>query len=723
MLKSRYALFATLLLTTAAAALSQSVTAPAAGRVINEADRVVLHGNVPLRARPELEIGRADPNLPTKRMILQLALRPGAKAQLAQLLAEQQDPASAHYHHWLTPAEFGARFGLPEADVQTVVGWLTAHGFTVDEVAQGRGWINFSGVASQVEKTFATEVHDYQVGGKVHHANSIDPSIPRGLADLIAGVVSLHSFQRRPSYRARAVELDPRFNDSNGGHHLAPADFATIYDLNQAYSTGNTGAGESIAIVARSEIQLSDVQTFRSTFGLPANDPVFVYNGAHPGPLPGDEQESDLDTQWAGAVAPNATIKLVISANTNTSDGVLLSAQYIVDHNVAPVATVSYGLCEAGLGNAEVTFYDSLLAQGAAEGITSFASAGDSGASDCDRPTSATGSGRAVENPCSSPHNTCVGGTQFNDLANPSAYWGPSNNPVTKASALSYIPEAAWNESGNAAGGANLWSTGGGASGVFSKPAWQSAPGVPADGQRDVPDVSLSAAAHDGYLAYSGGQLYSFYGTSAAAPSFAGLMALVVQKTGTRQGNINPALYQLATKQYGAAGPAVFHDIKSGNNSVPGVTGYTAGTAYDQVTGLGSVDGQILISQWPGSSGNPMPCVASQTTLCLNSNRFAVTATFNAGASGSGNAQVVSLSDDTGYLWFFTASNAEALVKVLDGCTIGSGHYWVFAGGLTNVNVVLTVTDSQTGAKKSYTNPQGTTFLPIQDTAAFSTCP
>jgi pseudomonalisin len=721
MLKSRHALLATLLLTTASAALGQSVTAPAAGRVINEADRVVLHGNVPSRARPELEIGRADPNLPMQRMILLLAPRPGAKAQLARLLAEQQDPASAHYHQWLTPAELGARFGPPDADVQAVSGWLTAHGFTVDEVAQGRGWINFSGVASQVEKAFATEIHDYQVAGKVHHANSIDPSIPRGLADLTAGVVSLHSFQRRPSYRAvRAAELDPRFNANDGSHHLAPTDFTVIYDLNEAYSNGNTGSGEAIAIVARSDIQLSDGRTFRSTFGLPANDPVLVHNGVDPGLSPGDEEESDLDTQWAGAVAPNATVKLVISASTNTTDGVLLSAQYIVDHNVAPVATTSYGLCEALLGAAEVTFYDALLAQGAAEGISSFASAGDSGASDCEPPTSVTGSGRAVENPCSSPNNTCVGGTQFNDLANPSAYWAASNNSVTKASALSYIPEAAWNESG-ADGGANLWSTGGGASSVFSKPAWQSAPGVPADGQRDVPDVSLSAAAHDGYLAYHGGQLYSFSGTSAAAPSFAGLMALVVQRTATRQGNVNPTLYQLATRQYGAAGPAVFHDVKSGNNSVPGVTGYTAGTAYDQVTGLGSVDGQVLLSQWPGS-GMPSPCVASVTTLCLNGNRFKVTAAFNAGASGSGNAQVVSLSDDTGYLWFFSAANAEALVKVLDGCALG-GHYWVFAGGLTNVNVVLTVTDSQTGATKTYTNPQGTTFLPIQDTMAFSTCP
>jgi pseudomonalisin len=736
----RSSLLATLLATAASAALGQSAAAPAptaAGpRAVNEADRVVLKGNVPARARPQLEVGRADANLPMERMILQLALRPGARAQLDQLLAAQQNPASPRYHQWLTPEEFAARFGAQDADVQTVTAWLTSHGFTIDEVARGRGWINFSGVAAQVEKTFATEIHDYQVGGKLYHANSIDPSIPRGLADVVAGVVSLHSFQRPPRLISThplpdAGGLKPRTTLSEG-NFLAPADFATIYDLNQAYNAGTNGTGAAIAIMARSDIELSDVQLFRSSFGLPANNPVFIHNGKDPGvscPDPNagcDEQESDLDTEWAGAVAPGATVDLVISATTNATDGILLSEEYAVDHNVAAVATVSYGLCEAQQGSTEITFYDNLLAQGAAEGITHFAAAGDSGAADCDDPGSTTGTGRAVDFPCSSPNNTCAGGTQFNDVADPSLYWSPTNNPVTQGSALSYIPELVWNESGKESGGTGLLSTGGGASTFFAKPSWQAAPGVPADGMRDVPDVALSTAGHDGYLVYSEGQLGAFEGTSTAAPSFAGLAALVVQKTGARLGNINPILYQLGASQYGASGPAVFHDIKTGNNSVPGVTGYNAGPGYDQTTGLGSVDGQTLLSQWPGGSGTgtgtPSPCVANATTLCLFGGRFGVSASFNAGASGTGNAQVVQLTDDTGYLWFFAAANVELVLKVLDGCPLG-GHYWVFAGGLTNVNVVITVTDSQTGATKTYTNPQSVAFQPIQDTAAFSTCP
>jgi len=730
MLRSHCALFSALLSTLAAAAYGQGAAAPGAGGPvparINDAERVVLHGNVSPLARPELEIGRSDPKLPMARMILQLEPRPGAQAQIAQLLRDQQDPASPRFHRWLTPEEFGARFGLADADLELVTGWLAAHGFIVEEVAKGRGWINFSGTASQVERAFGTEMHDYQVGGTVRHANSVDPSIPRGLAGLVGGVVSLHSFPRPAHHNGThpALKMSPLFSQG-GSHFLAPADFATIYDLNSAFASGNTGSGQSIAVVARTDIQLSDVQTFRSSFGLPANDPVFVHNGPDPGTSSDDEGESDLDTQWAGAVAPGATVKLVISESTNSSDGVVLSAEYIVNQNVAPVMTTSYGLCEAETGAAGLVFYDNLLAQAAAQGITSFSAAGDSGASDCDDPSSKKGTGRAVDNPCSSPNNTCAGGTQFNDTANPNAYWAASNDPTTQASALSYIPEVGWNESANVAGGSQLWSTGGGESNFFAKPSWQSAPGVPADGHRDVPDVSVSTAAHDGYLVYQEGQLFSFSGTSASAPSLAGLMALVVQKTGSRQGNANPIFYQLAASQFGGSGPAVFHDVKTGNNSVPGVTGYTCGTGYDQVTGLGSVDGGMMLAHWPGGTQPPpntTPCAADSSTLCLSNNRFEVKATFDASGAGSGTAQVIGVSDDTGFLWFFSATNVEVVVKVLDGCALG-GHYWVFAGGLTNVNVVMTVRDAQTGAVQTYTNPQNTTFLPIQDTAAFSTCP
>jgi pseudomonalisin len=296
-------------------------------------------------------------------------------------------------------------------------------------------------------------------------------------------------------------------------------------------------------------------------------------------------------------VAKKAIIKFVVSASTNTSDGTYLSAQYIVNHNLAPVMSMSFGLCEAALGASGNSFINSLWQQAAAQGISVFVSSGDSGAAGCDSASASRAThGRGVNGLCSSPYSVCVGGTEFID-SNYSLYWSASNTG-TMGSALGYIPEAVW----NASGASGLWSGGGGASIVYTKPTWQNGVGVPADGKRDVPDVSLSAAVHDGYLIFMNGNNLVCGGTSAASPSFAGLMALVVESRGTRQGNANPVLYSLANNQrYGGA--AVFHDVKTGNNSVPGVTGFTAVAGYDQATGLGSVDADVLVSHWKDAAG------------------------------------------------------------------------------------------------------------------------
>ncbi len=595
---SRSALIGALLIAATAATVAAAGGQRAALPVIDDADRMVLPGNVPPLARSELDVGRSDPNLPMERMVLLLELRPGAGARLEQLLAEQQRPESPRYHQWLTPEEFAAEFGLADDDVRLVTGWLEAHGFTVEEVAGGRGSINFSGTAAQVEEAFATEMHDYLVEGTIQHSNATEPSLPRGFAGLVHGVVSLNSFPLRPLHTdVREISL-PEYT-LGGLHFIAPTDFATIYDLASTHSAGTDGSGLTIAIVARTDIKPADVQLFRSSFGLPAKDPVFIHNGADPGDRGGgDEIESILDTEWAGAVAPQATINLVVSASTRSSDGVALSAQYAVSHNLAPIVSVSYGLCESKLGTSGQKFWNSLWAQAAAQGITAFVASDDSGAAGCDDPSGKRGFGLAVNGLCSTPFDVCVGGTKFNDTANPNAYWTAFNLPGTRASALSYIPEVAWNENATVPGGSGLWSSGGGASKVYAKPSWQAGPGVPADRRRDVPDVALAAAGHDGYVIVHGTNLYSIGGTSAAAPAFAGLMALVDQAKGSRQGNVNPILYQLAINQHGG-GPRVFHDVTAGNNSVPRLKGFACGPGYDEVTGLGSVDGAALIANWP----------------------------------------------------------------------------------------------------------------------------
>jgi pseudomonalisin len=608
---------------------------------IDDEQRVTLRGNVHPLAVAQYDAGTVAPGFPMEHMLLTLLPDAAQQDALNQLLDAQHNPESPYYHQWLTPEQYAERFGISDADVAQVVGWLRDHGMEVEEVTAGRRSIVFSGGAAQVESAFHTRIHAYKVGNEVHHANANDPEIPAALIQVVGGVVSLHDFHSEPMH-ASARKASPAFS-SGGSYYLAPADFATIYDLAPLYQESINGNGQSVAIVARSNIKIADVRQFRTFFGLPANDPQVIVNGADPGIWNSNEEtEADLDVEWSGAVARNATIKFVVSKSTNSSDGVDLSAQYIVNHNLAPVMSTSFGLCEASLGTSGNSFLNSLWQQAAAQGITVFVSSGDNGAAGCDSASASTARhGRGVNGLCSTPYSVCVGGTELNDTSDPSLYWSSFNATGTQASALSYIPEAAWNESGP---GAGLWSSGGGASSVYAKPSWQAGAGVPADGKRDVPDVSLTSAGHDGYLIYQEGGLYVVGGTSAASPSFAGVMALVVQHAAARQGNANTVFYSLASKQQ-AGGASVFHDITQGNNSVPGVTGFNATVGYDQATGLGSVDASVLVNHWSDASVQP----AFQATP--SANFLSVTAgsnissnssiTFNATVSGGFDAAVV----------------------------------------------------------------------------------
>ena len=226
---------------------------------------------------------------------------------------------------------------------------------------------------------FHTEIHSYSVNGRTHFANASDPEVPSALAGVVAGVASLHDFLSQPAL-ASVAAVTPECTYS-GGHYMAPADFATIYDINPLYSNSIDGTGTSIAVVARSNINLTDVASFHSTTGLPANVPTIILNGsANPGVIAGGEQtEATLDVEWAGALARKAAVKVVVSPS-GASDGVTLSARYIVNHNLAPVMSTSFGSCEAANGAAGTQFWNSLWQQAAAQGITSFVAAGDSGA-------------------------------------------------------------------------------------------------------------------------------------------------------------------------------------------------------------------------------------------------------------------------------------------------------------------------------------------------------
>jgi subtilase family serine protease len=626
-------------------------------RIVERPDNGVvvrLPGTVHPSVATATEIGRAPGNLPMERMLLHLQSSPEQEAALVQLLADQQDPSSPRYHVWLTPEQFGEQFGAARQDLDAVAGWLQSQGFQVTEVAAGRRAIEFSGAARQVEIAFRTQINRYEWNGRQHTANATDISLPEALAPVVAGVVSLHDFGARPLHHVIPSTVAPQTDFSGGVHGLSPYDFAAIYNVAPLWTAGYDGTGQSIAIIGETNIKVSDVTSFRATFGLPVNNPTVIVNGTDPGILAGEETEADLDVEWSGAVAKGASIKLVTSASTNTSDGITLSAQYIVQHATAPVMSLSYGLCEAQMGTGN-QFYSSLWQQAAAEGIAVFVASGDSGSAGCDVPYSASNAGKNTTAPASqgfgvnglasTPYNVSVGGTEFNDTASPSTYWNTSNS-AQNASAKGYIPEIVWNESSYTAGssGNSLYAAAGGASIVWPRPSWQTGPGVPSGSMRLTPDVSLSASGHDGYVIEEEGALYLVGGTSASTPSFAGLMAIVNQYTNTTNGNPNGKFYALASSV-----PSVYHDITTGSNAVPcqggsancsaaapstnvgTMNGYSAGAGYDLATGLGSVDANALVTNWDGTAAgpgitslgpNPMTGSAASQNLTINGAGF-----------------------------------------------------------------------------------------------------
>ena len=595
---------------------------------------MVIRGSVPLQAKPEFDLGAVGGDFSLGNITL--ILRPSAAQQTAleELLKEQQDPASKNYHAWLTPEGYADRFGASAADIQKIADWLQSAGFTVRYTARGRDFLSFSGTAGQVQAALHTQIHRYRVGGGTHFANATDLSLPAEIEPMVAGVLGLHDFHpRAPHKKAR-----PLYSDGSGDNALVPDDYAAIYNLSPLYQYGFTGARQSIVVVGQSDIDPTDIATFRAAFGLAPSDIEIIPTGTYPG-FNDDELEADLDLEWAGAVARDAKLIYVYS------DDVDVAADFAVDNKMAPILTESFGICEyVAASNRMGIYHFRVEAQKAsALGITWLASSGDSGAAGCDNDVLSATQGFGVGLPASVPEITAVGGTEFNEAG--LSYWSATNGPYG-GSAISYIPETSWNDTATSGG---LASSSGGKSALYAKPSWQSAPGVPNDGARDVPDISLSASnMHDPYIVFSGGDTYGVGGTSASSPSFAGIVAVLNQFLVDNQvqsapgvGNINVKLYSMASA--GTAG--VFHDITSGSNIVPCVTGtlnctdgqfgYLAGPGYDLVTGIGSVDAYRLVTAWAGIpvANTTMTLTSSASTIAAGGSAV-LTATVAAPGSG-----------------------------------------------------------------------------------------
>jgi hypothetical protein len=682
-------------------------------RAIDDSQRVRLIGNVHPLAKPEFDQGLVDDATPMSRMLLVLQRSPEQQAALQELMREQVYKDSANFHKWLNPQQFGQQFGPADADMETVKSWLTAHGFHDIKPGAGRTTIEFSGNAGQVRSVFGTEIHRFMVNGEARQANVSDPELPAALTPIVAGIASLNNFPSKSMRhnvglftQTRDGIVSPQFTGANGQFYaLGPADFAKIYNV----PTSLNGTGSKIAIVGISDINLQDVSDFRSLFGLSANVPNVIYNGPNPG-VTGAEGEADLDVEWSGAVAPGAKIDYVVSEGTLTANPLVLSSLYVIDTNSDDILSVSFGSCEKSLGTGGNALFERLWEQAAAQGITVTVSAGDAGSAGCDdfeTETIAT-AGLGVTGFASTPFNIAVGGTDFDDSGRQSSFWNATDAPGSRESALGYIPEAAWNDScaATAAGGnlntvcanPNGISAGsGGPSGInagafsgYAKPSFQN--GItPVDGARDIPDISLFAsvgtASESFYIVCQADQIqqgnppscapgaggtFSFIGvggTSASAPSFAGVMALIEQSERSRvpgstgrQGNANFVLYKLAgttgnfcnstTQPLSPPASCVFYDVTKGNDSVPCTGGspncssanatngvivdpnhpstpaWTSATGYDYATGLGSLNIANLISKWGNVAG-----AFKATTASLNLNGGTAQVNITHGAS------------------------------------------------------------------------------------------
>ena len=678
-----------LVVTTDRAADAQAATArPLITQAVNGSAVTVLAGNTRPEARNAAnDLGAAPENQQIPHMMLQLR-RPAEQEQaLNTLITELHDPQSPNYQHWLTPSEIGAQFGLAQSDIQAISNWLQQQGFTINSVYPNRMVIDYSGTAAQVRTAFRTDIHNFNVNGVTRFANTNDPSIPAALAPAVVGIASLNDFPPKRLMRLQHPEY------SNGGfvcgvgsmfpcNLLTPPDLATIYNFNPVFTAGKAGQGQTIALIEDTNLFTNnDWITFRSTFGIPVSSyPTASLTTVNPGNCAnttnGDDGEAILDAEYASAAAPGAAIVIVSCTN------LLLAIQLVVSApNPPAIMSISYGECEASLGSANAQAFSTAYQTGVAGGMSIFVSSGDGGAAGCDNHDTAEAAsfGIAANGFASTVYNVAVGGTDFGDnsLRVNSTYWNPTNS-ATFGSAKSYIPEIAWNDScgsqlfatflgfATTYGSAGLCNSttassdglleigaGSGApSTIWTKPSWQgSLLGNPADGRRDLPDVSL----------FSGGNWGHFYlfcwsdtvnggapctgdpinwsgaaGTSFASPIWAGIQALINQQAGAKQGLPTFRLYQLAAKEYGSGGSSscnatngnmvgsscIFYDVTRGDMDVPCFSGspncydpsgtlgvlststssylpaYNSQTGWDFATGIGTVNVANLVLGW-----------------------------------------------------------------------------------------------------------------------------
>ncbi|WP_217343222.1 protease pro-enzyme activation domain-containing protein [Rhodanobacter sp. C01] len=667
-------------------------------------------------------------------MTLLLKRSPEKQQQFQSYLSELTNPNSPYFHHWLTTKQIGTMFGPSSTDLAKVTQWLTSQGMSVKRVTPDGMTIRFAGTAAAVNQAFHVQLHSFNVNGEAHFGHLAAQQIPTALTPVVDRVVSLNNFFPKPQHTdvgvvsrnkqtgkwqtASRTGATPQFTvpggtvDTNTTYDVAPADFNQIYNVNPLWNRGtpNRGAGQTIVVLERTDVNPADIAAFRAAF-LPADAKgtvTYVHpdDGLGDGPCPdpgmnGDEGEAALDAEWAGAAAPDANIEVASCADSGTSFGPFTAAATLLEpgiHGVGtlppPIWSLSYGACELE-DSGDAYLADVFWSEAAAQGVTVFVSTGDAGSAGCDQGALfAATYGSAVNGMASSTSDVAVGGTDFNDFNNYGQYWAPTNLALDQ-SALGYIPEQTWNDScassqldallgysngltacndssGRGQDFLSIGGGGGGASTLYTQPEWQiGVYGSVNHNSRTLPDVSLFAAngLYGHALVYcmsdanengtacdytNPDDVYynSAGGTSFAAPAMAGIQALINQATGGPNGNISPTLYGVASKEYGTNGSPNNAMLASCNSS----NGANVGSqcVFNDVT-----VGDIIQPCWAGS----INCYSGSS----GSNQFGTTV----GGTGSSLTLLPAWQTNVGYdmatgLGSINAANlVDAVVKYL----------------------------------------------------------
>ena len=492
--------------------------------------------------------------------------------ELDSLLQAVSDPTSPSYHQYLTPDQFTQEFGPTDDQVQQVESYLQGQGMTITNVAPDNLLLDVNGTVAQAQRAFSVHINTYRQGRSTFYANNSPVKVPARIRSLVIAVSGLDSRVKLHHHSQVAQQAS-----KTGPVGYAPKDISNAYDMAPLQNAGFLGDNQTIALFEMDGYQPTDIVNYMQYFnpGLSSvaalanltNVPVDNYNGA----AGSQAIEVSLDIEMIDAIAPHANV--LVYEGPDTLQGQNDTYARIVNDNKAQTVSLSWGLCETNNGNPEIQLLDNLFKQGAAQGMAFFAAAGDNGAYDCGD------TNLAVDYPASDPYVTSVGGTSLqlnaNDTIKSESIWSqPDNSGFTP---------------GNGGGG--------GLSGYFSLPSWQTGPGVQnsySNGMREVPDVSASADKAYGYAMYctvvistcasSGWNVAG--GTSAGAPVWAASNALINQymlAQGKKSpGPINPVLYGLFN---GAHTYPPFHDTTTGNNLY-----YPATTNYDLASGMGSPD-------------------------------------------------------------------------------------------------------------------------------------